>query len=157
MQGIIEQVSISGGGMPKRSIGSAWAGTLGLEGDRHNHPNIHGGPQKALLLVSAEDLDELRALGFAVEAGTLGENLTVRGLDFRKLASGQRWRAGGALLELTTLRRACLQLEPLNGGEPGRIQQLLTEAHARGGFYAAVVKEGEVKAGDIIALAGQPA
>ena len=157
MQGVIERLNVSAGGLPKRPIERAWAGVLGLEGDHHNHPQIHGGPRKALLLIAAEDLEELRGMGFAVEAGTLGENLTVRGIDFRKLASGQRWNAGGAVLELTTLRKPCLQLEPLNRGEKGQIQKVLAEVHARGGFYAAVEKEGELRTGDIIALAGQPA
>lgn len=154
MTGTIEQVSVSGGGLPKRAVPGALARTLGLEGDRQRNTKIHGGPRKAVLLVSAEDVDELSREGFPVEAGSLGENLTVRGIDFRQLAAGMRFRAGAALLELTTLRQPCLQLEPYNGGCTGRIQAELKKLHARGGFYAAVVEEGAIRAGDIIALAG---
>jgi MOSC domain-containing protein YiiM len=154
MQGIIEQVSVSGGGLPKRAAPGAWAGAAGLSGDRQRNTKIHGGPRKAVLLISAEDVEELAREGFPVEAGSLGENLTVRGIDFRALRAGMRFRAGGALLELTSLRQPCLQLEPYNGGRPGLIQAALKKRHARAGFYAAVVEEGLIRAGDIIAIAG---
>ncbi len=154
MTGIIEQVSVSGGGLPKRAVPEARAGAQGLEGDRQRNTKIHGGPRKAVLLISAEDLEQLAREGFPVGAGSLGENLTVRGIDFRALGAGLRFRAGEALLELTKPRQPCAQLEPYNGGRAGRIQAALTERHARGGFYAAVLEEGLIRAGDIIALAG---
>lgn len=155
MQGVIEQVSVSGGGLPKRAVGGgARVGTLGVEGDRQNHTKIHGGPRKAVLLVSAEDIGELAGEGFPISAGSLGENLTVRGIDFRALRPGMRFRAGTAVLELTTLRKPCVQLEVYNGGQEGRIQARILSRHAGGGFYAAVVEEGFAQPGDIIALAG---
>lgn len=154
MTGIIEQVSVSAGGLPKRAVEGARAGTLGLWGDRQRNTAIHGGPRKALLLASAEDVDELAREGFPVAPGSLGENLTVRGIDFRALRPGMRFRAGAALLELTTPRKPCVQLEPYNGGRTGRIQAALETRHARGGFYAAVLEEGEIRTGDLIALAG---
>jgi MOSC domain-containing protein YiiM len=157
MTGTIEHLSISKGGLPKLNIPEAWTGALGLEGDRHNHPTIHGGPRKAVLLISAEDLEALLAEGFDVSPGSLGENLTVRGLDFRQLRAGQRFLAGGAVLELTQLRQPCQQLERFNEGREGRIQEALKAVHARGGFYAAVVQDGLIRTGDRITMADQSA
>lgn len=153
MEGRIEQVNISKGGLPKLAVGEAWAGRLGLEGDVQRTPKIHGGPRKALLLIAAEEIEALAAEGFPVGAGSLGENLTVRGLDFRGLREGMVFRAGGALIELTTPREPCRQLEIYNGGETGRIQRALKAESGRGGYYCAVVEAGLVRSGDIISLA----
>src|ERR1019366_1380963 len=54
MQGAIVQVNISPGGLPKRAIAEGWITPLGIEGDLHAHPNIHGGPLKAILIIAAE-------------------------------------------------------------------------------------------------------
>jgi len=162
MQGRIEQVSVSKGGVPKVAVPEAWAGPLGLEGDSHRNPQHHGGPRKAVLLVSREDLDELRGEGFEVGAGSLGENLTVRGIDFRQLRAGMRMRAGDAVIELTQLRQPCATLDIYNGGGR-RIQSRLSDARAKdgdcsserwakGGFYAAVIVSGTVRPGDILEL-----
>lgn len=163
MRGEIIQVSTSKGGVPKLAIGEAWIGPLGLEGDEHRHPEFHGGPRKAVLLISDEDLEGLRAEGYPVTPGSLGENLTVRGIDFRQLRTGQRFRAGDAVLELTTLRQPCKTLDVYNPGAPGSIQRAMygkteppgSPKWARCGFYAAVVQPGRIHAGAIIALVDQ--
>jgi len=155
MRGVIEAVCVSPGGLPKLPVPAARATPAGLEGDAHNHPHIHGGPEKALLLISVERLGELRALGFPVAPGVLGENLATRGLDFAQLAAGMRFRAGDAWLELTRLRRPCRQLEPLNAGRAGAIQQLLQARPHLGGWYARVLLGGVIRAGDIIELTEQ--
>ena len=152
MRGTIIGVHISPGGMPKLPIAEGWAGPLGLEGDRHNHPEFHGGPRKALLLVSQEDLETLKEQGFALVPGSLGENLTVRGMDFRQMREGMRLRAGCALIELTTPRKPCGQLEIYNDGVEGKIQAVLKSRHAFGGHYAAVLQAGAIRTGDPIAL-----
>ena len=164
MRGVITQVSISKGGLPKHAVSESWATPLGLEGDVHKHTQFHGGPKKALLLVSLEDVESLAALGFPVGAGSLGENLTVSGIDFRQLRAGQRFLAGGAVVELTTLRRPCAQLDVYNAGEGPKIQSYLYDERCRagdastprwamGGCYAAVVQPGPIRPGDIISLA----
>lgn len=152
MRGRIEAVCVSRGGLPKLAVPSAFARRGGLEGDAHNHPALHGGPERALLLMAAESLERLRAEGFAVGPGVLGENLTTRGLDFNQLSAGMRLRAGGAMIELTGLRRPCRQLDFLNGDRPGLIQQLLKEEPLAGGWYARVLLAGLVRAGDPIEL-----
>ena len=44
----IHQISISDGGVPKLPVDSAAVTAMGLEGDRHNDTEIHGGPTRAL-------------------------------------------------------------------------------------------------------------
>lgn len=155
MRGEILQVSLSKGGLPKLPVGEAWAGRLGLEGDVQRNQKYHGGPRQALLLISMEDLEELQAAGFPVAPGSLGENLTVRGIDFRQLREGQRFRVGHALVELTKLREPCHQLEIYNESRKGHIQSVLKALHARGGFYTAVLREGRIQAGDMMTLVDQ--
>lgn len=165
LTGTIEQISISNGGVPKFAVPMARARRLGLEGDRQAHPQFHGGPRQALLLVSDEDLTALRQSGFPVFRGALGENLTVSGLNFRLLRAGMRFRAGEAIIELTKLRVPCEQLDPYNRGA-GQIQEFLYDKQVKGGdvtsprwgmggMYASVIQEGIIKAGDIIRLLDQ--
>jgi MOSC domain-containing protein YiiM len=162
--GIVHQISISKGGVPKLAVPEAWASPLGLEGDGHNQPQFHGGLSKALLLVSLEDLEALRADGFPVFPGALGENLTIRGIDFRKLRSGQRFVVGDAAIELTTLRQPCSVLNVYNPSAETMIQKRLYDARAKagdpsspvwamGGFYASIVQRGLINTGVTIALA----
>src|SRR5580658_5168934 len=111
MPASIVQINVSRGGVPKRPIAEALVTTLGLAGDEHAHPEIHGGPLQALLIVTAEGIDELIAQGFPLFAGALGENITTRGLDRRALRMGQRYRTPYATFELTRPRAPCEQLD----------------------------------------------
>src|ERR1039458_8570229 len=81
MQGTIIQVNISPGGLPKRAVTTGDITPLGIHGDRHAHPNIHGGPLKAILLIASEVVDQLTAAGYPLFYGAMGENLTMRGID----------------------------------------------------------------------------
>ena len=151
MTGTVTHVCLNRGGVPKLPVEEAYAGPLGLVGDVQRNRKYHGGPRQALLLQSAEDLDQLRAEGFPVGPGSLGENLTVAGLDFRLLQAGQRFRVGGVLIELTKPRTPCAQLEIYNGGTTGLIQAAIRRLAARGGFYAAVLEPGPLRPGDAMA------
>ena len=97
MTGSILQINVSRGGLPKRAIPEAELTLLSIAGDLCAHPQFHGGPRQALLLISAEGIDELAALGFPLFHGALGENITTRGLDRRMWRVGQRWRIGPAV------------------------------------------------------------
>lgn len=155
MRGAIEAVCVSPGGLPKLPVPSAFASASGLAGDAHNHPQIHGGPDKALLLIAAESLEQLRSEGFDTAPGVLGENLATRGIGFPLLAAGMRFRAGDALIELTRLRKPCRQLDFLNTRGPGAIQQRLAAEPSLAGWHARVLLPGLIRAGDIIELTEQ--
>src|SRR5437016_11333453 len=151
MKGTIVQINISLGGLPKRSVSGGFISPLGLEGDAHAHPGIHGGPRKAVLLIASEVVDELAARGYPVFYGALGENLTTRGIRVRDLRVGDQLRAGGALLELTQPRGPCTALHIY--GESlkeeifdARVKALdPTSPHwGMSGFYARVLSPAEV-------------
>jgi MOSC domain-containing protein YiiM len=159
MQGTIVQVSISPGGLPKRPIAEGFITPLGIEGDLHAHPAIHGGPRKAVLLAAAEVIENLRERGYPLYPGALGENLTTRGIDIRSLRIGDRLRAGGAVLEITRPRGPCTALdiygETLKGDIYDPQVQALdhTSPHwGMSGLYASVIEPGPVRPDDIIAV-----
>src|SRR5919112_5656447 len=100
---------------------------LGVEGDAHlgvtvkHRSRVARDPSQPNLrqvhLIHAELHDELRAAGFSVRAGQMGENVTTRGVDLLGLPTGARLRLGEeAVVEVTGLRNPCQQLERLAPG-----------------------------------------
>ena len=154
MTGSILQVNISRGGIPKLPVPQAAIGPLGIEGDSHAHPQIHGGPDKAVLLITLEGIDELIQRGYALYPGALGENLTIRGLDRRQFRAGQQLRAGSAMIEITRPRGPCVTLDvygtalkrEIKAGDPS------SPAWGLSGFYARVLQSGTVRPDDIITI-----
>jgi MOSC domain-containing protein YiiM len=131
----------------------------GIVGDSWRHPQIHGGPRKAILLITAEGIEELAAQGFPLYPGALGENITTSGLDHRSLRLGQRYRIGEVVIELSEIREPCRTLNVYGKG----IQAAIYDAQTRAGdpasprwgltgFYASVVRAGVIHAGDAISL-----
>jgi MOSC domain-containing protein YiiM len=151
----VVQLSVSRGGLPKYPVREARVGPLGIEGDRQAHPQIHGGPLQALLIVCAEVVEEFAGQGFPVFYGAFGENITTRGLDRRTLRAGQRYRLGSeVIIELTKPRGPCKALD-VYGDE---LRKLVYDAQVKArdpqsprwgmsGFYAAVVTGGFVLPG----------
>ncbi len=153
--GTIVQVSISKGGLPKRPIEEGSIGPLGIEGDVQAHTEFHGGPLQAILLVSAEIVDELTARGYPLFYGAMGENLTTRGIDYRTLRIGDQLRAGGSILEITKPRGPCRALDVYGPSlksdvYDAKVKQRNPESPRWGmsGLYARVVRTGPVRAGD---------
>ena len=162
MTGSIIQINISPGGIPKRPIPEAMVTAEGIRGDRWSHPDIHGGPNQALLLITSEGIDELIEQGFPLFPGALGENLTTLGLDRRQMRIGQRYRAGEVFIELTKRRAPCATLNMYGPG----IQQAIFDTQVKAGdpsslrwglsgFYARVLRGGAIRPQDPIALIEQ--
>jgi MOSC domain-containing protein YiiM len=161
MTGSILQVSVSRGGVPKHAIPVGILTPVGLEGDGHAHPEIHGGADRAVLLITSEGIEELAALGFPLAYGSLGENLTTQGIERRDWRIGQRWRIGGeAVIQITKRRAPCQQLNVYGPGLQAAIYDELTHAGdpasakwGLSGVYASIVAPGLVRPGDAIVLA----
>lgn len=158
----ILQINTSPGGIPKRPIAEAFVTAECIRGDAWAHPQFHGGPNQALLLITSEGIAELVAQGFPLYYGALGENLTTAGLDRRQMRVGQRYRAGEVMLELTKVRSPCSTLDVYG---PGIKQAIYDEQVKAGdpasprwglsGFYAKVVRPGVIRPHDIITLVDQ--
>jgi MOSC domain-containing protein YiiM len=158
------QINISPGGLPKRPVAQAILTPLGLEGDGHDHPQFHGGPEKAVLLIAAEVVDELQARGYPVFYGALGENFTTRGLAIRDLRIGDTLRAGGTRIQITRPRVPCSALDiygpSIKSEIYDRAVKNLDPSSPRwgwSGFYAAVLSPGPVGPGDPIEVLSQTA
>src|SRR5499427_8675066 len=107
--------------LAKPNQDSIWlAAGLGVEGDAHqgltvkHRSRVARDPTQPNLrqvhLIHAELHDELRAAGFTISPGQMGENVTTRGIDLLALPAGARLRLGeGALIEVTGLRNPCAQ------------------------------------------------
>lgn len=120
-----------------------------LAGDRQADLSVHGGPDKAVYAYPVEHYPYwCEWLGVAaLPWGAFGENLSTEGLREEEVGIGDRWRIGGAELEVSQPRIPCHKLA-------ARHQRADLPKHflhsGRSGFYLRVVREGEIAAGDAI-------
>jgi MOSC domain-containing protein YiiM len=155
----IEQVSISNGGVPKRAIPEARVTRDGLVGDWQTDRKHHGGPDRAVCLMSSELIAQLNAEGHPIAPGTTGENLTLSGIDWPSLEPGVRLRIESSEpVELEVVRYAtpCKTIkDSFAGGQFERISQKTHPGESR--IYTRVLQEGVVRPGDavqVLAAAG---
>lgn len=151
--GTIEQVSVNPqGGVPKHAVAHAQITTQGVSGDKQRNRTLHGGPERAVCLYSAEHIDALRQEGHPIAAGSTGENLTIRGLDWGALVPGVRLAIGETVvLEMSSYTVPCKTIAgSFVDGKSARIGQKLHPGWSR--LYARVLHEGAVQPGDTVRL-----
>jgi MOSC domain-containing protein YiiM len=122
--------------LPMRPLESVQLIPGGIPGDKHFSP----GSLRELLLIEEETLAE-----FGLAAGTVRENLTVRGLPLMALPEGTRLLVGDAELEITKICEPCSFIESLRPG-------LQAEFEGRRGMLARVLVAGAAKPGDAVAV-----
>ena len=139
---------------------------LGVEGDAHmgekvqhrahirkqgpNMPNL-----RQVHLIHEELFDELRAGGFDLRPGVLGENVTTQGVDLLALPAGTRLKLGAdAVVEITGLRNPCRQIEAFQRGLLSAVLGRDPQGNLirKTGVMAIVVAGGDVKAGDAVGV-----
>jgi MOSC domain-containing protein YiiM len=145
----IFQLAVSHGGVPKLAVREARCGVLGLDGDHHAHPKIHGGPERALCLYSLEVIQALQEEGHPMFPGSAGENVTITGLPWTALAAGTQLRLGDeVLVELTRIAAPCKQnVESFSDRNSKRLAD-----PALGRWYARVLAEGVLRVGQRVAI-----
>jgi len=136
---------------------------LGVEGDAHmgttvkhrsrmkkdaTQPNL-----RQVHLIHAELHDEVRKNGFEVLPGSIGENITTRGIELLALPAGTRLHLGKrAIVQITGLRNPCVQIDAF---QPGLMAAMLDRDGEgnlirKAGVMGVVVEGGEVYPGDPI-------
>jgi MOSC domain-containing protein YiiM len=114
----------------------------GFEGNAQVDRENHGGEDKAVLILPAENYERfgLSEKGY----GYLGENLTIEGVNERDVAIGDHFQIGEVVLEVTQPRSPCWKLSALRNdphftrhyAESGRV-----------GWYCRVIQAGSLQAG----------
>ncbi|MFE2428746.1 MOSC domain-containing protein [Streptomyces sp. NPDC059373] len=138
---------------------------LGVEGDAHlgvtvqHRSRVAQDPTQPNLrqvhLIHGELHDALRAAGYEVRPGELGENVTTRGIDLLALPTGTRLRLGAqAVVEVTGLRNPCLQIDRFRQGV---LKEVVGRDEAgnvvrRAGVMGIVLADGEIRPGDPITV-----
>ena len=147
----VASLNVSPGGVPKRRIASARITSRGLEGDRQRHLRFHGGPTRAVSLFSLDRIRALQAEGHPIDVGTTGENVTLAGLAWERLAPGTRLRLGEVEIEVTSYANPCRTIAgSFREGVVKCVSQKVRPGWSR--LYARVLREGVVSVGDVVSL-----
>lgn len=133
--------------------GRVRVGRLNVEGDEQSDLTVHGGEDKAVYAYPAEHYAFWREAlpGVELPWGAFGENLTVEGLLEERVHAGDRLRMGSAEFVVTDPRMPCYKLA-LRFSRTDMVKRFMKSG--RTGFYLAVLKEGEIGAGDAIEAIG---
>ena len=136
---------------------------LGVKGDSHfgstvqhlvrvredpTKPNV-----RQVHLIHSELFEELKAAGFSLAPGEIGENITTRRIDLLGLPDGTRLHIGKeAVVQVTGLRNPCKQLDRF---QPGLMSAMLGRdadgnITRKSGIMSVVLTGGEVRPGDMI-------
>lgn len=136
---------------------------LGVKGDAHmgekvkHRSRVRKDPNQANLrqvhLIHAELFEELRAKGYDVGFGEMGENMTTSGLDILNLPQDTELHIGASTrLLITGLRNPCAQLDTIHKGLMkaciGRTDA--GELERKAGIMTVVLEGGTVRTGDEI-------
>jgi MOSC domain-containing protein YiiM len=136
----------------KRPVqGRVQVGQLNLEGDQQSDLSVHGGIDKAVYAYPSEHYSFWRRElpGMDLAWAVFGENFTTEGLLEETVRIGDRFRVGSAEFVVTQPRMPCFKLG-IRFDRSDIVKRFLQSG--RTGFYLAVLREGEVTAGDAIEL-----
>ncbi len=152
LTGWISGLQRSAGGVPKLPVPTAEITSAGLTGDRQRNLKYHGGPDRALCLLAQEVIDGLAAAGHPIARGSTGENITIAGLDWTRLKTGDRLRLGSeVVLEITSFTAPCRKIAgAFHDGDFSRLKQELHPGCSR--LYARVLTPGGLAVGDEVVL-----
>jgi MOSC domain-containing protein YiiM len=154
--GLIHQINVSDGGVPKLPVETVFVNVRGALGDRQADRRHHGRPEQALCLYSLEVIEALQAEGHPIEPGSVGENLTISGIDWSTISGGQRLRIGDSVeVQVTFPATPCgKNARWFTDRDYDRIDHDLHPGWSR--WYARVVAAGPVTVGDSVEVVGRP-
>ena len=144
--GRLVSINRSAGGVPKTAVPAALITQAGVEADRHRDVR-HGGADRALCLYSLHLIEALQLEGHPIGIGTIGENLTLSGVEWDTVFPGVQLVVGEALLEVTRFTSPCQKISgSFMAGDFGRVSEKLRPGWSR--VCARVLRGGLVRKGD---------
>ena len=148
----VAQISLSSGGVPKRAVAAARVTALGLEGDVQRNREHHGGPERALCLYSLERIRTLQAEGHPISPGSIGENLTLEGVDWSAVTPGRYLLFGKEVVaQITRYTAPCANImASFRAHDYSRVSAKRHPGDGR--VYARVLREGHLANGDPVRL-----
>lgn len=151
-EGVVFQINVSRGGVPKTPIEEADVDYRGITRDSQADKRYHGSPGQALCLYAVEKLAELAAEGHHIGPGSTGENITLYGVDWSLITPGRQLRIGDeVLIEVTDYASPCKKnARWFKDGNFNRINHALHPGWSR--VYARVLDIGHIKTGDRVVL-----
>jgi len=154
--GTLASINISNGGVPKKPISGAQLSRSRVVDDAQNDQKHHGGPERAVCIYSLERIRALQDEGHPIDIGTVGENLTLAGIDWDLVVPGARLQVGtDVLLEVASFTNPCKTIKhSFIDGKFTRIADKLHPGWSR--VYARVLAEGQIRSGDRVELTFPP-
>ena len=151
MEGVVAALHASDGGVPKRAIDTAVVDAAGIVGDRQGNRQHHGRPWQALCLFSIDVIDDLVAEGHPIVPGSVGENVTIGGVDWSRLRGGLTIEIGEVRLRTSSPAAPCRKIGgSFADGDWNRIDHASRPDRAR--WYASVITGGPISAGDTVRI-----
>ena len=137
-------------GLPKKSVPNSIIKYHGLEGDFNHFRNLKkfNDPDMAIMLLSIDILDDLNKEGWPVKPGDLGENLTLKNIQYSDLKPNQKYKIGTVELQISIICAPCSKLQILDYIGPAKKNIFIKTLINRRGWYARVLKEGKIQTGD---------
>lgn len=124
---------------------------MGLVGDETADLDVHGGREKAVYFMPeehypfwAEQRSRMRLEPAVLVHGSLGENLTIRGLLEENIYLGDELQIGDTVLRVTAPREPCFKFNA-RMGYPHAAKHMVQQGNC--GWYASVATPGLIQAG----------
>lgn len=125
----------------------------GFEGDAQGDRIHHGGPDKAVHHYPFEHYafwrEEIGDVPLLARPGAFGENMSTTGMDEARVAIGDVFRLGDALIEVSQGRQPCWKL---NARFSVPDMAIRVQKTGRTGWYYRVLEEGCIAPGDELHL-----
>ena len=167
MTGVVLSVSLRAGHFFSKDIAPRirLVEGRGVEGDAHfgesvqHRSRVRADPSQPNLrqahLIHVELFEELRAKGFEIAPGDLGENITTQGLNLLDLPTGAVLRIGEtARVQITGLRNPCRQIDAFREGLMAAVLERAPDGRLlrKAGVMGVILADGVVSPGDAISV-----
>jgi MOSC domain-containing protein YiiM len=137
----------------KRPISKAFLTKTGFKEDEQADTKHHGGINKALFLFSKKTYQKINSAcntDFKIDENAhFGENIIVSDICEDDVFIGDIFKIGDAKIQITQPRQPCWKLSA-NTGKKEMTKFIFNSGYT--GWYAKVLKEGEIVKGDAISL-----